>query len=544
MSPEFRNKLEYSGNEYRQLELLESIIDNVTEGVAVGNTKGELILFNARAREIMGLGLTKASPEAWSEHYGLYFEDAMSPVPQDQIAMVRACRGETIVNQTLYILNKGKKEGTFIQLNARPIYSKDGTIIGGVVIFGDVTAQRRLQADLEATSLYHQKAKEAAEYANKAKSEFLANISHEIRTPLTAIIGFTELLCQSERISQEEKDWVRALYRNGKHLLTLVDDVLDLSRIEAGHTILRKEVFNLEELIDETISSVQALADKKNLSIHLRYNLSTGRQLESYLLSIRQILLNILGNAIKFTENGAVNIVVSGNDGRILIDVEDSGIGIPSDMQKKLFEPFFQADSSTMRKYGGTGLGLALSRKMARAIGGELELLHSQPNEGSAFRFTFVPTYVETLVSIANETSAFAQAAAGRQLDDINILLVEDCYDNQVLLKHFLERAGAQVTLAGDGNSAVTKALEKDFDVILMDIQMPGLDGYSATQELRRKLYKKPIVALTAHVLNDERARCMDAGCDDYLSKPVDPSTLVSTVAKFSKRRIPAENLL
>lgn len=538
MNQFFDNTLEYSLIEYRQLEILEALIDNVTEGVAFGNTQGEIVMFNAKAREIMGRNASTAPKEEhWAEHFGLFKADGVTRLLVDEIPMVRACRGESIYNETLFIRNEGKPEGCFIVLNARPVFTKDGKICGGVVIFRDITSIRRHQEELEASRRYLLEAKEAAEAASRAKSEFLANISHEIRTPLTAIIGFARLLCDNLSDSRVEHSWAHAMKRNSDYLLMLVDQVLDISKLENGTLKMQASDFSLKGLLEEIVFSLNPTASPKDVSLHLRIDERLQGKVRSFEVSLRQILVNIIGNAIKFTEKGSVNIEASlCKDGMIYVDIKDTGLGISLDKRDRIFKPFGQADSSIGRKFGGSGLGLALSRRIANTIKGDVELVSSLANEGSWFRVSFKPETIFPVEAVGDTQRSGASRTnlvLTDYLKNTHVLLVEDCQDNQTLLRLFLERAGADVSVASDGNSAIRMATEIPYDVILMDIQMPEVDGYTATRTLRSRHIETPIIALTAHVLDDERDRCISMGCTDYLSKPVDPSLLVKTVKKY-----------
>jgi signal transduction histidine kinase/CheY-like chemotaxis protein len=385
-------------------------------------------------------------------------------------------------------------------------------------------------------------AKEAAEKATLAKSEFLANMSHEIRTPLTAILGFAEQLLGADLSSEDAAVAVRTIRRNGRHLLSVVNDILDLSRIEAGLMTIERVPFSLQELLDDLISLFAGRAGE-GLTFDVERADGLPESVTSDPTRIRQVLINLVGNAFKFTTLGRVGLVVSGEEeapGAVTLrfDVHDTGIGMTRGQASRVFRPFSQADSSTTRRYGGTGLGLAVSRRLAMLLGGDVVLVASEPGEGSLFRFTAsvqdsapaaAPASVPPLVAVGDRgrmTAIPAPDLTGRR-----VLVADDGADNRLLLTWVLGKRGASVSTVEDGRAAVEAALGavrdgRGFDVILMDMQMPSLDGYGATRELRQADYRGPIVALTADAMVGARARCLEVGCDHYLTKPVEVASL------------------
>jgi signal transduction histidine kinase/CheY-like chemotaxis protein len=384
--------------------------------------------------------------------------------------------------------------------------------------------------------------------ANSVKSAFLANMSHELRTPLTAILGFTDATIEQFEPGSEKWIWLDIVRRNGHHMLELVNDILDLSRIEAGKLELERTRFSPFELIAEVASLMRVRAEARSVGLDVHFATPLPTFIETDPRRARQIIINLVGNAIKFTEVGTVTLsaaLVQHERGtRIEIEVADTGIGMSDAQVLALFAPFSQGDSSTSRKYGGSGLGLAISQSLAQKFGGTISAA-STLGSGSQFRFS-IPTGVDagaacvthTLESILDELSARAKGSAlavglcaGRR-----VLLAEDGRDNQVLIAMLLRRAGAIVTIVGDGRAAVENALRADrdaepYDVVLMDMQMPVLDGLEATRTLRARGYPHGIIALTANAMAGDRGRCIAAGCDDFLAKPIDKETLVAAVA-------------
>lgn len=402
-----------------------------------------------------------------------------------------------------------------------------------------------LQSANEALSI----SKDAAEQANRAKSQFLANMSHEIRTPMTAIQGFAELLQTSELGAGERQAYASTIRRNSEHLLALLDDVLDLSRIEADRLQLAPERTPLVPLLQDVLELMQAQATAKHLPLRLRLQTSLPAWVVIDPLRLRQVLLNLIGNAIKFADKGEITVIVSMQPAAaetpavLTISVRDCGIGISAEQMQRLFQPFAQADPSTTRRYGGSGLGLAISRRLVGLMGGELAA-ESELGAGSEFRVVLqlagnVETTSDASTQIVRPPSGPLQ---GPQLPlaqpfdrPIRALVAEDGVDNQLLLTTYLRYAGAEVHLAADGRAAVDMALaaeasDSPFDVVVMDMQMPDLDGYEATQRLRATGFTRPIVALTAHAMAGDRERCLAAGCTDYVAKPVSRAALLAAV--------------
>jgi signal transduction histidine kinase/ActR/RegA family two-component response regulator/HPt (histidine-containing phosphotransfer) domain-containing protein len=380
---------------------------------------------------------------------------------------------------------------------------------------------------------------EAAEAASRAKSEFLANMSHEIRTPMSAILGFAEMLLQKSAEECEQIGCARIIRQNAEHLLELINDILDLSKVEAGQMKVERISFDLPTLLFEIVSLARPRAAEKGLGFDVRFDGPIPRLIQSDPERLRQILLNLIGNAMKFTESGKIDLRIvdegAGSPNILLrVDVIDSGIGMTGEQLGRLFRPFSQGDVSIARKFGGTGLGLTISQQLAKLLGGDVTAT-SQPRMGSTFsmRIDGGPSAgVETLRGLTEATlpAKLDHSVKNEIYLRGRILLVEDGADNQRLLRMQLGGAGASVVSAGNGQMAVELATTQPFDLILMDMQMPVMDGYTATVELRRRGIKIPIIALTAYAMAEDRDKCIASGCDAYLSKPVDEETLLSAV--------------
>ena len=395
------------------------------------------------------------------------------------------------------------------------------------------------------------RAKEDAEAANRAKSEFLANMSHEIRTPMTAILGLTELLTSGDHSSHEQREFLGLIRNNGEALLTLISDILDLARIEADQLRLEKAEHPLQQTLQEVLSVVSLRAKEKGLSLELVKQFPLPERICTDPARLRQILVNLMANAVKFTERGRVCLTVRqclAADGAagLQFAVADTGIGIAPDKLGELFQPFMQADTSHTRRYGGTGLGLAISRRLANALGGDLAVA-SELGQGSTFTLTIdidagTPDTTCPLPEGGESTPPPRSAAAPEAADQFRlqgrILVAEDALDNRRLLTLLLSRAGAEVTAVEDGQLAVAAAWAAHeagapFNVILMDIQMPVLDGVEATRQLRQRGYTAPIVALTAYAMAEDCQTCLAAGCNAFATKPISRQKLLATVAPW-----------
>jgi signal transduction histidine kinase/CheY-like chemotaxis protein/HPt (histidine-containing phosphotransfer) domain-containing protein len=388
-------------------------------------------------------------------------------------------------------------------------------------------------------------ARKKAEAANRAKSEFLANMSHEIRTPLTAMVGYAELLTRPNRKSGDQEAWMKGLRRGSNHLLALVNDILDLSKIEAGKMKLSLEPQSPLQIVRQVVQLMRPQAKEKMLYLSLELAGNLPRIIETDEVRLRQVLVNLVGNAVKFTDTGGITIKMQmrkqGKDSAVLeISVKDTGIGIPEDQLSEIFSPFTQASEQL---HEGTGLGLDISIRMAELLGGNLSV-QSKLGDGSTFALVLDVGPMAGLDMV--EPSELARtpdpslAANGApetelSLEGRRVLVVEDGRDNQRILRFLLEEAGAEVDVAEDGKQAVDQvvASSNTYDLVLMDVQMPVMDGYEATAELRSRGFSNPIIAITAYALARDLKRCLEVGCNDFVTKPLVPGQLLNTLERW-----------
>ncbi len=387
-------------------------------------------------------------------------------------------------------------------------------------------------------------ARRIAESANRAKSQFLANMSHEIRTPMTAILGYAELLLDSTLAETERKDTYAIIKRSGEHLLSVLSDILDLSKIEAGSVTVERLSCSPIEIADDVINLHRAKAGAKGLALSWRIDGLVPERIITDPTRLRQILINLVGNAVKFTEAGHVELTLRLIEGErqpaMEFTVADTGIGLSDEQMATLFTPFVQADSSTTRRYGGTGLGLVISKRMAELLGGSIDVA-CRPGQGCTFIATIATGPIAHVLRVDGLQRAQRSASSGvpddsrPPLEGVRILLAEDGPDNQRLISLRLRKAGANVTLACNGRDAIHLVQDGEpFDVILMDMQMPDVDGYEATRRLRAAGNSTPIIALTAHSLAGDRETCLAVGCDDYATKPIDFPGLIALCAAWT----------
>ena len=464
--------------------------------------------------------------------------------PKDAAILDEAVK-KAIADGTPYSLvhriRNPKSDVRFVRGSGRARRNSAGKIVGLFGTAADVTVEIEREHALQV-------ARNQADAANRAKSEFLANMSHEIRTPLTAILGFADMLREEGNLDIPPDQWkqkIDTITNAGQHLLTIINDVLDLSKIEAGKASTELIETPLIEVLCEVERLLRPKTAGKGVMLNAKLLTPVPDRILSDPMRLRQILMNLVGNAVKFTEHGTIainaSVAESATNSSLVIDIEDTGPGITAEQSQTLFDAFSQADSTVTRKHGGTGLGLTISRRLANLMGGDVTLQRTELGRGSCFRLVLplIPVTNSIMVDRIETQVLFPVSSPTARIQVLGrILLVEDGLDNQRLISFLLKKAGATIDIAENGQVALellSKANESNitYDLLLTDIQMPVMDGYRLASTLRSRGIKIPIIALTAHALSDDRQKCLDAGCDDYLSKPIDKNSLLTICAKW-----------
>jgi PAS domain S-box-containing protein len=524
-----RKRAEESLGESEQRLL--DIIDFLPDATFVIDRNGKVIAWNKAIEAMTGI-LAKDMIGKDDYEYSLPFYGIRRPILIDLIlksdkdlessySQIER-KGQALVGESYMPNMQGGV--AYLLGSAAVLYDSAGNVFGAIESIRDITEKKQAENRLIDS-------KEAAEAAARSKSDFLANMSHEIRTPLNAVLGLTGLLLNSD-LNSQERDYVETVRSSGNTLLSVINDILDFSKIEGGKMELESQPFQLRECISVAVDLIMPSAAQKGLAVKYDLDESLPSYFKGDVTRLRQVLVNLLGNAVKFTQEGTIGLSVmgrpleaqDGSDGRqyeLHFSISDTGIGIPEEKLDRLFRSFSQVDSTTTRKYGGTGLGLAISRKLVEMMGGEIWVV-SEPNVGSTFHFTIrtevseeesSPSVPELVVPIVHRQDG---------VRPLRILLAEDNAVNQMVAKQMLKMLGYSADVAGNGLE-VLQALERQpYDVILMDVQMPEMDGLAASQEIRKRWPKGPrIVAITAYALKGDRERCLAAGMDEYISKPI-----------------------
>lgn len=397
----------------------------------------------------------------------------------------------------------------------------------GLCAFGYIRAEAQLEREYS-----------REEAANAAKTIFLASVSHELRTPLGAIMGFAELIQDPASREEDRYQYADTIRRNGEHLTKLVDNLLDLSKIEAGHMELENLEFDPSDVIGDVVNLLRFKAEKKGLLLTFSVQDDVPEAVMADPLRFKQILMNLVGNSIKFTESGTVTIEArfdhrAPGTGNLIVEVRDTGPGLSTTERERLFRPYVQADASVSRRFGGTGLGLSLSKRLAEMMNGDLQVLSSELGMGSVFCFyVHVRTLKERRAARVLPVAPPSRKGDSR-LKGRRILVVDDSSDNRHLIQKYLENSEADVHTVGSGRAAIELAHNEPFDLILMDLQMPEMDGIECTRTLREDAFRKPIVALTAHAMHQDRDRCLQVGFDDFMTKPISRAELIGKLSQL-----------
>ena len=521
-----------------------AILGQLAEGVIVTDAVGRITFVNQAAETIHGVARLDIEPDAYSDTYHLFNEDGQ-PYPTFDLPLARAVRGQIVRDERWRIL---RPDGTVILAigSARPLLGYGGRQIGAVLTLRDDTARdaaeralRKLAATLTERVAERTReaeaAREVAEAASRAKTDFLAAMSHEIRTPLSGILGYTDLLLEETELSAVRRSGER-IRSAGAALLTIVNDILDFAKVEAGRLELASAPFDLSSLVDEAIGIVRESAERKGLTLLVKSAGGLPASVVGDADRLRQVLLNLLNNAIKFTRSGKVTLAVRSLDrgagvAGLRFEVEDTGIGIAAAKRHLLFERFSQIDGSNQREFSGTGLGLAICKSLVELMGGAIGC-DSELDRGSVF-------WCEIALPVAVAIPRPADAAAPASAVGRHLLVVEDVVVNQELARAILERAGHQVQIASGALEAVAAVQTTRFDVVLMDVQMPVMDGLEATRRIRALDHPAadvPIIAMSANVLPHQVALCRDAGMQDHVGKPFKREHLLATIERWARQ--------
>ena len=499
-----------------------AIVESSSDAIWSTDLQGTTITWNSGAERLFGYSA--------QEMIGYPIFPVVPADRSQEVARYAEClrRGESLTNiETVRQAKSG--ELLEVSLSLAPIL-KDKRVIGISGIARDISDRKRAEKALK-------QAKDAAEAATRAKSEFLANMSHEIRTPLNGVIGMLELASHTE-LAPEQSDLLNTAQDSANTLMVIINDILDFSKVEAGKMELDLMEFDLGDTVAEAVRTLALRADEKHLALRCQIAPDVPRSLLGDSARLKQVLVNLVGNAIKFTECGAVTLRVdperlNGEELELKFSIADTGVGISAEKQDAIFEPFLQADASITRKYGGTGLGLAICLRLVTLMGGRI-WLESEVGQGSTFYFTAIFRLAESNLSRSQRPHALNGLAHQDSARKLNVLLAEDNVVNQKLVVRFLERAGHRAVVAGNGREALEKLAEENFDVVLMDVQMPEMDGIAATTAIRalEKTTKAhlPVIAMTAHAMKGDRERCLAAGMDEYLAKPLTQRDLLETI--------------
>jgi PAS domain S-box-containing protein len=511
--------------------------DTLAEGVMVLDAQGRVVLANRALSDVLGepseaLVGRNAATLGWMNAVHVRVH------PDDIVWTASLADGQTRHN-VLMVLHSSQGDRFAFMVNCSPVPGADGRPAGVLVSLDNVTELEQKEVELRM-------ARDDADAANRAKSDFLANMSHEIRTPMNAILGYTDILRRSQHAPQDVARYLDIVRTSGQHLLALINDILDLSKVEAGHLEVERITCEPDGVIREVVQALQVKADEKGLWLKLHLPQALPAQVLTDPARLRQIVTNLVGNALKFTAQGGVTLTVraqrsdvAGQGGMLAIDVADTGIGIAPDKLAAIFEPFVQADASTSREFGGTGLGLAISRRFARVLGGDV-LASSTLGQGSVFHITVdagpldqVP-WVEPEVLTAKNKALASQASAlsAWRFPAATVLVVDDAPENRLLVRLVLEGTGLNVVEAEHGLAALNHVAAHGADLVLMDVQMPVMDGYTAARELRARGFVQPVLALSANVMKGFEREIEAAGFTGWLTKPVDIDVLLETLAQ------------
>jgi len=506
-----------------QNSVLQSILARMGDGVIVVDGQGKILVFNAAAEEIVGMRPTGGTPADWIAQIGLYESDSVTPCEPGNLPLARAMRGETVDSAELFVRNASRTEGVWLHSTARPLLDGEGTARGAILVFRDFTQIKLAEAELR-------RAKELAEGANCAKSEFLSRMSHELRTPLNAILGFAQIL-EMDRLTDDQQASVSQILKGGRHLLTLINEVLDIARIEAGRLTLSPEPILLREALDEALDLVTPLAAHAQVELSRQPSLVWNQYVQADRQRLKQVVLNLLSNAIKYNHKGGRVTVscVAGADDRLRIEVSDTGRGIPRQKMALLFNPFERLGAEETG-VEGSGVGLALSKKLVEAMGGVIGA-ESDFGHGSLFWAAF--PRIEGQIERFERDQDQQPSTVVTDHKAATILYVEDNLSNSTLMERILaSRPGVKLVSAMQGRMGLDLAREHAPDLILLDVHLPDIQGDVVLRHLRADERTKdiPVAMVSADATPGQIERLRLAGAQAYLTKPIDVKELLSFV--------------
>jgi len=521
----------------RQNNIFTSLLKSLPIGVfMVEAPSGKPLVANEAALILLGRGiLPAANAENIGEVYEAYKQETNEQYPPSEMPIIKAMKGEVSYIDDLVVI---RPDGTksLLEIFGSPVLDTNGNVLAGLVTFHDISNRKEIERTLKENNIHLQELSIQAELATKAKSEFVSNLSHEIRTPLNSILGLTDYLLENSG-DQETKVYLTKICKSGQALLSLINNILELSKIESGISSLELKEFMLLPMIRNTVEMLEERAWKKSLSLKLDFDPAlTNCCLLSDQLKLQRVILNLLNNAIKFTERGEVKLVVK-LETDLVFEVHDTGIGIPQEKRFLLFKRFSQIDSSSTKKYEGTGLGLSICKEVVDQMNGSINV---ESVEGHGSIFSFKIPFVEVQKKLETEKAHVASSLIYEK--ELSILLVDDAEENRELIKLYFKKLPYKIDIAVNGSEAVSKFKENKYDIVIMDIQMPVLDGYEATSLIRKweQLENKtptPIVGLTGFALIEEQKKCLAAGCNIHATKPIRKADLLRLIYELVKLR-------
>ncbi|HKH48248.1 MAG TPA: response regulator [Thermoanaerobaculia bacterium] len=520
----------------RQTALLEAVLDSMGEGLVVCDTAGKFLVFNRVAESITGVGATTGGMGQWPATYGAFLPDTVTPFPASQLPLVRAALGEASSGVEQFLRNPRVPEGVFVSLTGAPLRDAEGALLGGIVVLRDITEHKKAEAERRRIAEELQIAKEAAEAASRDKSDFLARMSHEIRTPMNGVIGMLDILLRTD-LSDRQRDLAGIARASAETLLRVLNDILDFSRIEADRLELERVAFSLREMVGDVMKALGPLGHEKGLE--LAHHVAPGVP-DVWLGDpgrLRQVLVNLVGNAIKFTGSGEIVVRVvpetgdtadgNGDEEILHFAVTDTGIGIPAEKLGTIFAAFSQADTSTTRRFGGTGLGLAIAARLVELMAGRI-WVESEVGRGSTFHFT---------VRLPLSAEAVLPPPKVPDLAGLSVLVVDDNTVNRSILEELLASWGLRPTLAASGDEALAElrraaAEGEPHPLVVLDYMMPGLDGVMVAEQLRRapELAGAIILMLSSADRPLAAERCKELGIALCLVKPIKESELLEAI--------------